>query len=268
MSFEIENGRLMAYKPDPVELVIPEGVTEIAAMAFVGANLKSVKLASTVKVIKESAFANCKSLVSVELNDGLEVISRRAFDGCQNLVEVKFPSTVKRIETHAFNETKWLDSQIGFNIVGDGILCSYKGTEKEVVVPDGVKEIGRHAFYHNDTVEKVVLPESVEVIEASAFAGCYSLKEIVFPSSMKKIRHNAFCKTALKDVELPEGLEKVSDYSFHLCYDLVNIKLPSSVDKICKSAFEGCHNLEKINIERNMRIEPDAFNECYKLIVK
>ena len=55
-----------------------------------------------------------------------------------------------------------------FEVEGD-ILVKYRGRQKEVIIPDGIREIGRDAFSYNRYIRRVVIPEGVRVIAGSAF---------------------------------------------------------------------------------------------------
>ena len=43
----------------------------------------------------------------------------------------------------------------------DNVLLKYKGFDETVVIPDGVKVIGRQAFCFKSGIKKVVIPENV-----------------------------------------------------------------------------------------------------------
>ena len=96
-------------------------------------------------------------------------------------------------------------------IIEDNILKAYLGTDKIVIVPEGVKKIGgdidEHekqnlpielrgdpfgykAFYYNDTVEELYLPDSVETIGFKALEFCKNLKVLAFSSNMKTVECN------------------------------------------------------------------------------
>lgn len=85
-----------------------------------------------------------------------------------------------------------------------GVLMHYWGTEKEVVIPAGIRAIAPKAFL-GSTVTAVHLPDSVREIAHHAFMGCKGLKEILLPASVAKIGNHAFCGcTNLKKVTYKE----------------------------------------------------------------
>ena len=72
---------------------------------------------------------------------------------------------------------------------GGLVKCKARG---EVIVPEGVKVIGRRAFYQNAYAQTVVLPAGVETIDQEAFALCPKLESVVIPDTVKKIGNRAF----------------------------------------------------------------------------
>ncbi|MCM1221868.1 MAG: leucine-rich repeat domain-containing protein, partial [Lachnospiraceae bacterium] len=127
-----------------------------------------------------------------------------------------------------------------FRIEGD-TLVRYRGTEKNVSVPDTVKTIGQSAFEENKNIELVVLPNSVSKIEPYAFWGCDNLDTVV----------------------LGKGLEEVGDYAFAGCKGLVQMSVPSNVTSIGIQAFGGCTNLKDISISSKTGIiHETAFDGC------
>ena len=70
-----------------------------------------------------------------------------------------------------------------FEIRG-GVLVKYHGAAVDVVVPEGVVEIGARAFEDCAGIRSVVIPEGVEKIGEYAFQNCSRLASITFPESL------------------------------------------------------------------------------------
>lgn len=83
---------------------------------------------------------------------------------------------------------------MGFNIVG-GELKRYTKEPgvTEVVVPDGVEQIGTGAFWDCSDMRSVTFPESVTRISGLAFYGCSSLTTVIAPGATY-ICYDAFQK--------------------------------------------------------------------------
>ena len=75
----------------PDETADGKAITEIAADAFAGYGITSVKLPKGLKRIGEKAFANNK-LTTVDLPDTMEEIGADAFTGNEKVVKLKVPS--------------------------------------------------------------------------------------------------------------------------------------------------------------------------------
>ena len=130
-----------------------------------------------------------------------------------------------------------------FRIEGS-TLVKYRGTEKNVSVPDTVEVIGESAFENNNNIELVVLPNSVKRIEKYAFWGCNNLDTVV----------------------LGKGLSEVGDYAFAGCKGLEQMTIPSNVKSIGIQAFGDCVNLKDISIPpETISIHETAFDGCYQL---
>ena len=90
------------------------------------------------------------------------------------------------------------------------------------MIPEGVKEIGFHAFNSCGFDGTLTLPEGLEYMGNGALAYCRNLKgAIVLPDGMKRMENNVF-----------EG-----------CESLTSLKLPSNIDYICSGTFRGCKSL-------------------------
>ena len=113
--------------------------------------------------------------------------------------------------------------------IEDNILKKYIGKGGKVVIPDGIKVIGKDSFRDNSNITEVIIPKGVTKIEFGAFFNVSGLKKISIPKSVKEIGAWAFGKTALSEVSLPEGIKTLSLGMFTSCQSLKKIDLPSSI---------------------------------------
>jgi len=76
----------------------------------------------------------------------------------------------------------------------------YKDKVVEVVVEEGITNVGRCAFYGLSNLSKVTLHEGLEIIDAYAFSRCSALTEITIPTTVTSIGTNAFYRTGLAEI--------------------------------------------------------------------
>ena len=142
-----------------------------------------------------------------------------------------------------------------------------KSDIKKVIVEEGVKSIGSHAFTDCVNLESVSIPSTVQYIFDSAFLRCTSLTSITIPEGVKQIGTMAFtgCEN-LANVNLPTSLECIWDYAFYECYSLKSIVIPDSVYWIEQYCFYNCNGLESIVLSSSLtEITYSVFDGCTSL---
>ena len=84
-------GREVFRYRDITSVVIPESVTAIGDLAFLGCRkLTSVVVPDSVTSIGKSAFSGCSNLTSVVIGENVSTIGAYAFNGCSKLTSVEF----------------------------------------------------------------------------------------------------------------------------------------------------------------------------------
>ena len=177
-----------------------------------------------------------------------------------------------------------------FEIDEEGTLTRYRGFDKNVVIPDGVKAIGEEAFENDTLIESVSIPNSVTYIGYGAFSDCTGLKSITIPDSVIEIDSGVFygCTSltsvqlsnmlttlassffshcdSLETITLPNSLKSIGSYAFSSCIKLKDISIPTSVAEIHKGAFENCDSLEIVTLPGGIvDIGDIAFANCDRL---
>ena len=222
--------RAFAYCSSLTEIILPEGVTTIAAEAFYNCDGVILTLPSTF-----TCKAGCGSTIfhdahirAFHVADGhpsLRVINGFLCtkDGktllaapCPLQTEV-VPNSVTTIAPGAFDTFGW-----------DYTVAHQRYTLK---LPKGLKTIGAEAFAYSELVE-VELPEGVTSVGASAFEGCTHLERIVFPSTLKTIeRYTAAGVNDELEVQLPEGVTTLREHAFGGS-NIPTVTVPASVQTI------------------------------------
>ncbi len=145
-------------------------------------------------------------------------------------------------------------------VMEGNILVKYKGTEKDVSVPDDVKVVGESAFENNTVLERVVLPKSVEKIEPYAFWGCDNLATVTLGKGLTAVGDFAFtgCK-GLKEMTIPSKVTNIGIQAFADCVNMTDITIPKETTIIHETAFDGCAKL-KIHYEQGSVAHGYALN--------
>ena len=265
--FIIENGALLAYIGDDIEVVIPSdaGITKIWEYAFKGNFIATVEIPEGVIEIGEGAFYDCEDLMEVTLPDSLKKIDAQAFDLCTSLTAIKIPDSVEYIGREAFHGCRGLRDSDGFVIVRD-TLYNYYGNAADVIIPERVKAICRGAFMSLNTLNSITLPHGITAIDCGAFHFCHAAA-IIIPDSVSQIYAEAFTHcTNLTDIVLPDSITRIHRGAFSDCNMLETLVIPDSITRIEKGTFRDCVSLTDLTIPDSIQvIEEMAFASCFNL---
>ncbi|MGN0622277.1 MAG: leucine-rich repeat domain-containing protein [Porcipelethomonas sp.] len=109
-------------------------------------------------------------------------------------------------------------------------------TLKSITVPESVRRIGHHAFYHCEKLEAAEISAAITDIEDGVFYGCCALSYISLPDSVQRINQYAFygCEN-LTDAEPPVSLSWIDEYAFY--GSKLNRSSFSNVSYVSENAF-------------------------------
>ncbi len=272
------NGQLIT------ELIIPEGVTEIAKTAFYECSaITSVVFPESLKNIGRLAFYGCNNVTTLDFNEGIENIGEEAFYECRNITSVVIPESVESIGYDAFeccdnlksvyinDLTSWCNIDFdgyGANPMNEKADLYLNGIMvTELIIPDGITDIGRFAFNGCRSIKSVVMPDSVKSIGENAFRSCSYLENIVLSDSINVIERGtfSFCNN-LQSIVIPEGVNIIKENAFSFCNNLQSIVIPEGVNTIKECTFDSCDNLKSVTIPSTVTvIEGWAFDDCDSL---
>ena len=317
-------------------IVLPNNISSIGEEAFrFCINLNSITISDSVTVIDNHAFYGCTSLTSVTIQNSVTYIGKDAFYGCTDLTSITIPESVTYIGDHAFYECKGLTAitytgaveqwyELGYTFssnlditcrdgkaklriqkeISDDIKCTsvegltpYGKTNcTEIVIPEGVTEIGNYAFSGCSGLTSITIPASVTHIGEDAFENCTNLTAVTYTGAVEqwyelgytfssnpdvtcrngmaelKIKNTVvngltpYGKSNCTEITIPEGVTRIKHRAFEDCTNLTSITIPSSVTEIESYAFDDCTGLTSITISDSVTsIEDYTFSGCTSL---
>lgn len=139
-----------------------------------------------------------------------------------------------------------------------------------------VTTIGKEAYYYS-RINGISIPNTIRKIKERAFVGCIDIIkvditdmrawcEIEFEDEYSNpvSRSESFYLNGSKVRELiiPEGIKTINHGAFLRCKSLYSVKLANSVEYIGIRAFDGCYNLNKLDLGSVQTIDEMAFYRC------
>lgn len=138
---------------------------------------------------------------------------------------------------------------IGDDIFKIGDFAYARSNVAEIVLPQGLEEIGYAAFYHCDNLKTVSIPESVTSVSDKAFAHTAWVKDFFSGSLESEAVTGDFLISGgvlvayrgnASEVTIPEGVRVIAGGAFENHDEIKNVILPESLQNIDEKAFSGC----------------------------
>lgn len=196
---------------------IPEGITALEQWTFWanGDNnhtMKRICIPETMTRIQGDLFGRCFELEEIFIPASVKEIVVSPFSGQNFWQDPHRPFKKIYVEPDSYAEAFAIRHGIAYGYIPQAdavwdeesndvwkIALTVKastGSEKTVVIPEGITCIDASAFENNGHIEAVVLPESLETIRDSAFSGCSCLNSVL---GLEKTKITALPAGAFRD---------------------------------------------------------------------
>lgn len=132
----------------------------------------------------------------------------------------------------------------------------------------------RGIFANNGNITNLKVGKNLRGIGNYAFIGCTSLNSIDLGNGLDTIGNWAFanCLNITQiNLDISSTITILGDHAFYNCQGMTQFTMPIAVQKIGDSAFEGCFNMEIIELCGNGKnvalneIGSNVFKDCAKL---
>lgn len=257
--------------PNQKTVQIPNSVTEIGDYAFAGHRGVELVYLNYVEKIGTGAFL--ESVVKGVAHYYVTEIGDSAFSGCANLQifmtqtqggATELPRKIEKIGEHAFansNKIAWGETlTIPATVKEIGKYAFAANNIKKAVVPADLAVLSEGVFALCENMTEVVLKNGLTEIGAYAFRGCKSLTSIAIPSSVTTLGDACFAEcTEITSLMIPNKVTEIPKLAFYGMEKLQTVLLSDSVVKVSDYAFAGTPALASVNLKKVEEIGDYAF---------
>ena len=238
-----------AYTYSLREFLIPDGVTTIGDTALYNSGITKIGIGAKLTNIGSGVFASCHNLSDITVDEKNEKYS--SYEGIlynkDKSVLMLYPAA--RTGSYTMADTTVKIDRYAFS----GALGL-----TEVIMNEGLTDIGENAFEYCEKLQTPVLPSTLTEIDGYAFMSCSGMSEkLTIPKNVKSISWYAFgWDFALTDIEFePESaLDRIGYGTFAYC-GIEDFTIPGNVSTIAQDAFTGCDKLLTVTFEADSRLE-------------
>lgn len=256
------------------EITIPKSVTEVREHGFDNTGVTDVTVPASVEKMGCEAFGGFYAK-KITLEDGLKRLDYFSLNGF-SVTKISIPASVEYIEEgalaglSALHEVTVDSANENYRSYGGNLytkdrsvlLCRPAAkSATSFTVGSPVKRIGSYAMFQSENLQEVIINNGVEEIGSNAFRWCYNLEKVTMPDTGKKIEACAFEETAIKEMKIPDGITRIEVATFYCCSNLETVEIPDSVTELSADSFWGCVKLTEVVLPENLeKIGYYAFN--------
>lgn len=271
-------------------LTIPDSVTELRGIVFIGVSFNDLTIPGSIKEIQSYTFQNC-SFQTLTLSEGLETIDGTAFFNCR-VENIKIPSTVTKIGLNPFAGCSTLrnitveEGNLNYTALNGVLLDSAMRTlvaypagspNTSFQIPASMTEIAAGTLNAAVNLQTLEADENNQVFNVEDGVLYQGTMLHTYPRSKRdaeftvkdgttKIAKSAFeGNRFLEMVNLPLGLLEIGADAFVDCNNLRETVLPESLTTLSSRAFWGTA-LTHVTVPASVTVMgTQAFDLCRKL---
>ncbi|MFR9165707.1 MAG: leucine-rich repeat protein [Dysgonomonas sp.] len=220
------------------EVVLPEGLLNIDSHSFANTQMKKLILPSSLQLIGKSAFSN-SIIDSVDFSQckNVKIIGMEAFYGVKGIIDLTPFTSLSHIGGRCFGQSTAkviLPKHLTSTFESD-----FSGFKGEVVLPEGLLNIGMYSFANNTQMKKLTLPTGLQAIDKGAFAN--SIIDSIDFSQCKNVKtistHAFYGIKGIIDLTPFTSLSRIGGQCFK--YSTAKVILPKHLKIIQSGSFSG-----------------------------
>ncbi len=205
--------RAFFHCTDITSMSLGDNIEKVGPYAFYLCKGMTILNLGSVKMIDDAAFGDCTSLTQITIPNTVTYIGQYGFGG-GGLHDVTIPASVTSLGGNPFincqslvdvivdNGNQYYTSHDGALYTRDmstliGYPCGITATQ--LVIPEGVQTIGRHALSYNSHLERVILPQSLTQVEDASFIDMSALKNLTCQATTPPVVNFSFTFTGTLD---------------------------------------------------------------------
>ena len=166
--------------------IVPTGVTELLANAFINTAITSIVIPNTVTSIGDYAFAEASALTSIVIPDSVTYLGNDVFKDARALTSATLGRTTQ-IGTSAFRRTGITSIVIPDSVTLINNAAFLESALTSIIIPDSVTQINDYAFANSSSLQSVTIGEGVTYIKDAAFTGLSSLTSLIIGSNVNQM---------------------------------------------------------------------------------
>ena len=243
------------------EVEIPVTEVTLNNIAFEG----TITFSSNIMIV----FNNSNIVENIVIGDNVTLLpSQNAFQNCTSLKKVTMGRNIKMqnnvsVHYYWFSGCPALEKvtvgsldEVGIN----AFLYVGKALEGDIIINEGLTNIGERAFENCSNITSVTIPSTVTSIGKNAFNGCEKLKLDITIKAGISLGEGAFNNSGITKLVIENGIS-VPNNSFMSCNNLTEVTIGDNVilnggGSMSQIApFNSCTNLKKVIMGKNIQIK-------------